>query len=198
MEQNSYTGHVLLMMAPTGSGKGTLKQHVLQTFPDMKFSVSCTTRAMREGEQDGREYHFISREAFQEKIDRGEFLEWAVFSGNLYGTLKTELLTPLKNKQVVLNEIELQGIEQIKGIIPKENRTVVYVDAGSWEDSVRRALLRAPLSEEELRMRKERYDYEVRALPHADVVIDNRDGKLESAKQALSEVVAHIFEKLAT
>jgi guanylate kinase len=197
MEGKVFTGHVLLIMAPTGSGKGTLERHVLAEFTELKFAVSCTTRAMRPGEQNNREYHFITRELFQEKIEKGEFLEWAEFSGNLYGTLKTELLTPLQSGQLVLNEIELQGIEQIKEIIPKEYRTVVYINAGSWEDSVKRALARAPMTEEELRLRKVRYDHEVKALPYADVVIDNRDGKLEDAKKALSEVVANIFQKIA-
>ena len=194
---DEFTGHVILVMAPTGSGKGTLEQHVLTCFHELLFVVSCTTRAMRPGEVQDREYHFITKEAFTEKITQGDFLEWAEFSGNFYGTLKSELVEPLQTGKVILHEIELQGIEQIKPIVPKKNRTIVYIDAGSWEDSVRRAVARAPMSEAELIMRKERYDHEVAALPYADIVIDNRDGKLDNAKQAMVEIVQNIFDNVA-
>jgi guanylate kinase len=198
MSIQGFTGHVLLIMAPTGSGKGTIEKHILQVFPELLFAVSCTTRTMRPGETQDHEYHFITRDVFQEKISRGDFLEWAEFSGNLYGTLKSELLQPLYTRKVILNEIELQGIQQIKDIVPVEHRTIVYIDAGSWDDLVRRARARAPITDEELALRKMRYDHEVLALPYADVVIDNRDGKLEDAKRALEEVVKDIFQKIAS
>lgn len=198
MNSQKFTGHVLLIMAPTGSGKGTIEKHVLSFFPELLFSVSCTTRAMRPSEVQDREYHFITKEVFEEKVDKGDFLEWAEFGGNLYGTLKSELLQPLYTGKVILNEIELQGIQQIKNIVPVEHRTIVYIDAGSWDDLVRRAKARAPITDDELALRKIRHDHEVLALPHADVVIDNRDGKLEDAKLRLEQVVKDIFQKIAS
>lgn len=196
MTHTNYTGHVLLVMAPMGSGKGTLERYAFEQYPDLLFSVSCTTRDPRPGEQDGREYHFISRDEFQAKIDNDEFLEWAEFSGNLYGTLKSELLTPLTSGKVILNEIELQGIEQIKELIPPEHRTIVYIDAGGWDGLVARALKRAPMSDEELEKRHARYQIEVAAKPHADIVIDNGDGKLESAQADFAAVVENIYTKI--
>lgn len=196
MESVKYTGHVLLLMAPMGSGKGTLERYIFTQFPDLLFSVSCTTRAPRPGERDGKEYYFISREEFETKISAGEFLEWAEFGGNLYGTLKAELLQPLENGKIILNEIELQGIEQIKKLIPAENRTIIYVEAGDWDALVRRALSRAPISEEELNKRRKRYEHEVAAKPYADVVIDNRDGKLESAQKEFVAVIENIYSKM--
>lgn len=194
---DQYSGHVLLVMAPTGSGKGTLEQHALSMYPDMLFAVSCTSRAMRPGETNGKEYHFISREEFKEKIENGDFLEWAEFGGNLYGTLKSELLTPLLNGQLILNEIELQGIEQIKKLIPATNRTIIYIEAGDWTALAERALARAPMSPEELEKRRERYAHEVAAKPYADIVIDNTDGNLEDAKTAFTKVIADIMAKLS-
>lgn len=192
---DQYTGHVLLVMGPMGSGKGTLEQHAFSVYPDMLFAVSCTSRAMRPGEENGKEYHFITRTEFEEKITAGDFLEWAEFGGNLYGTLKSELLTPLFNSQLILNEIELQGIEQIKKLIPAENRTIVYIESGDWTVLAERALARAPMSPEELEKRRERYAHEVAAKPYADIVIDNTDGNLESAKSAFVQVVADIEAK---
>lgn len=196
MSDTAYTGHVLLLMAPTGSGKGTLEKHVFQLYPEVLFAVSCTSRVMRPGEKNGREYYFISREQFAAKIEAGEFLEWAEFGGNLYGTLKAELLHPLQSGQLIINEIELQGIEQIKEIIPAADRTIVYIEAGAWEVLAKRVVERAPISPEELEKRYLRYEHEVASKPHADIVIDNTDGNLENAKRAFAEVVQNILKTL--
>lgn len=193
-----HTGHVLLLMAPMGSGKGTLEQYVFKKFPELIFAVSCTTRAPRPGETDGVEYHFITREQFESKVRNGDFLEWAEFGGNLYGTLKAELLEPLRNGQVVLNEIELQGVEQVIELLPADCRTIVYIDAGDWEALKKRALSRAPMSEAELQKRYQRYQHEIAAKPLADIVIDNRDGKLESAQEAFESIVEAIYSKINT
>ena len=194
MEQ--YKGHVILVMAPTGSGKGTLERHAFTTFSELKFAVSCTSRAIRPSELEGREYYFVTREQFEAKKNDGDFLEWAEFGGNLYGTLKSELLAPLVHGDVIINEIEIQGIDQIKEIIPRENYTIIYIDAGDWEAMERRAKGRAPMSEEEMNLRKQRYEHEVAAKPFADIVIDNRDGKLEDAKKAFIEAIETIFKQV--
>lgn len=192
-----YKGHVLLVMAPMGGGKGTLERAAFAAYPELLFSVSCTTRAPRDGEVDGREYFFISRDEFESRVAVGEFLEWAEFGGNLYGTLKSQLLQPLEAGKLIINEIELQGIEQIKELIPAANRTIVYIDAGDWEVLRARALARGPMSEEELEKRHERYLHEVKAKPHADVVINNADGNLEQATQHFLQVVADCFNKIS-
>jgi len=198
MEAMEYSGHVLLVMGGMGSGKGTLERYAFATFPQVLYAVSCTTRDPRPGEEHGKEYYFITRDVFQGKIDNGEFLEWAEFGGNLYGTLKSELLTPLVNGQLIINEIELQGIEQIKQLIPAEYRTIVYIEAGDWTDLVNRALARAPMSPEELEKRRDRYAHEVAAKPYADIVIDNTDGKLESAQEAFVSVIEEILTTIET
>lgn len=180
-------------MAPTGSGKGELVKYVKATFPEVYFSVSCTTRAMREGEAEGVNYYYLTREEFEGKIKNEEFLEWAEFGGNLYGTLKSEIVERLHDGKIVLNEIELQGVELLKPLIPEEHRTIIYIDAGGWEVSKRRALARGPMSEDELQLRYERYVKEAAAKPEADVVIENPDGKLDEAKAALGKVIADII-----
>lgn len=180
-------------MAPTGSGKSELVKYVKATFPDVYFSVSCTTRPMRDGEIDGVNYYFLTREEFQSKIERGDFLEWAEFGGNLYGTLKSEIVDRLQNGQVVLDEIELQGVEHLKPLIPEDHRTIVYIDAGGWEVSKRRVLRRGSMSEEELELRHARYLEEEKAKPEADVIIANPDGKLDEAKATFGAVITDII-----
>jgi guanylate kinase len=191
-------GHLVLIMAPTGSGKGMLIAHAQKLFPQIVTTVSCTTREKRPAEQEGVDYYYISREAFTTKIENGAFIEWAEFSGNLYGTLKSELIERLEKGQIVICEIELQGVLQLMNIIPKENRTLVYIDAGDWETLKARAQARAPISEEHLALRYERYLHEKAAQAYADKVIINQDGKIDDAKTQMVAIIESIVTDVAS
>ena len=133
MKVENVHGHLVLIMAPTGSGKGILISHIESLFPDIARTISCTTRDKRPSEHEGVDYYYSSREEFTKRIEDGKFLEWAEFSGNLYGTLKSELVERLQKGEVVLCEIELQGVLQLMELIPKEYRTLIYIEAGDWE-----------------------------------------------------------------
>jgi guanylate kinase len=155
---------------------------------------------MRPGEVDGKDYHFLSNEAFDHQIEADAFVEWAEFGGNRYGTLKSELIDRLTRGEVVITEIELQGVLQLERIIPPEHRTLLYIEAGGWDVLKARALRRAPMSEKELELRYERYLHEVRSKPLAQHVINNTDGQLEAANKKVTAIVKNIIErtKLAT
>jgi len=196
METNDIKGHLILLMAPTGSGKGSLEKHIFAEFPELVFSVSCTTREPRPGEKDGVNYHFLTKEEFQKKIDEDEFLEWAEFGGHLYGTLKSEILDRLKDGQVILNEIELQGVEALQKLIPREHLSIVYIEAGGWDVLKRRAQARAPISDEELELRHQRFVIESQWKPYADYVVENYENKLEEAKQQFADIVRSILTKV--
>ncbi len=189
-------GHLVLIMAPTGSGKGTLISYIQGIFPYIARLTSCTTREMRPGEENGVDYHFISRQEFENKIERGEFIEWAEFSSNLYGTRKSDIEKCLKNGQVVINEIDVQGVIQLQSLVPREHYTVVYIDAGDWETLKARALTRAPISEEQLELRHKRYLEEDEFKHLADFIIQNNDGQLEEAKAALHTIIENIITKV--
>ena len=198
IEQN-VTGHLVLIMAPSGSGKGYLISRIKEHFADqIKFAVSCTSRSMRAGEKEGETYHFITREAFNEMIYAGEFLEWAEFSGNLYGTLKSEIMEPLKNGEVVVREVDLQGVLAIREIIPLDNRTVIFIDAGPWDLLKKRIIARAPISAEELEMRRQRYEEESASKPYADIILNNEEGHVEKAEAELKAIITNILEKVHT
>lgn len=190
------TGHVIIVMAPTGSGKGTLMNYALEMMPDIHTTVSCTTRMMRPKEVDGKDYYFITKEEFDEKIHNGEFLEWAEYGLNRYGTLKTEILPALESGEVVLVEMEIQGVEQLHKILPKENMTVVYIEAGGWEVLKARALARAPIDEAELQKRYERYLAEIDFKQFADVVIDNSGDDFTPAKENFVSLINDIYSKI--
>lgn len=186
-------GHLILIMAPSGSGKGTLITHLRETFPQITHTISCTTRARRPQETDGVEYCFLSREQFEEKVENREFIEWAEYGGNLYGTLRADLETRLTKGELVLCEIEVQGVLQLLKLIPEQYRTVIYVDGGDWEVLKKRACDRSPLTEAELALRHERYLEETAHKGLADVVVHNQEGKLEEAKTHITVIVDNII-----
>jgi guanylate kinase len=105
---------VFVITGPSGVGKGTLIKELLQRVPNLELSVSATTRAPREGEVDGRDYHFLTPEEFDERIAAEDFLEFATYSGNLYGTLRSEVERRLSAGHSVVLEIEVQGARQVR------------------------------------------------------------------------------------
>lgn len=118
----AHVGRPLLVVvsAPSGAGKTTLCDRLLAEFPDMAYSVSCTTRPPREGEVNGRDYHFLSRAEFGAGVERGDFLEHATVHSHQYGTLKTAALDVLKTGRDVLMDIDVQGAAHIRAEIESQ------------------------------------------------------------------------------
>ena len=112
-------GTLLVVSGFSGAGKGTVLSKVLEKRTDLYYSVSFTTRAPRTGEQDGVNYHFVTREAFQERIDRGEFLEYAEYVGNFYGTSMAVIREKLDQGVDVILEIESQGAAKVRQKMPE-------------------------------------------------------------------------------
>ncbi|MFZ1074851.1 MAG: guanylate kinase [Minisyncoccia bacterium] len=189
------TGKIILVFGPSGSGKGELMRYALSLYPELRFPVSSTTRSMRPGETNGKEYHFVTREEFERERDSGQFLESAEYGGNLYGTPKREVLDALSSGHVVLHEIEMQGVQAIEKLLPKEALRTVFVDAGSWEELRARILARAPIPETELEKRKVRYEHETAYKNNADVIISNRNGELDAAKDKFSALVGSVIRE---
>jgi guanylate kinase len=105
---------VFVITGPSGVGKGTLISGLLERVPGLELSVSATTREPREGEIDGRDYHFLTPEEFDRHVEREDFLEFATYSGNRYGTLRSEVRKRLDAGQSVVLEIEVQGASQVR------------------------------------------------------------------------------------
>lgn len=191
-------GKFFLIIGPSGSGKGTLVNHLRANSGalDLVFPVSCTTREKRPGEKEGETYYFVSRDEFQKRIANDDFLEFAEYGGNLYGTLKSEIVNSLEAGQCVAREVEIQGAETILGIFPREHLFIIYIDAGPWENVERRIRGRAPISEDELILRKERFDEEITFKNKADLVIYNRDGEMKKAQQNILEEVEKVCANL--
>jgi guanylate kinase len=105
---------VFVITGPSGVGKGTLIRELCKRVPDLELSISATTREPREGEVDGRDYHFLTREEFDRRVAAEDFLEFATYSGNRYGTLRTEVEQRLAAGHSVVLEIEVQGARQVR------------------------------------------------------------------------------------
>ncbi len=119
-------GFVLVLSGPSGAGKGTLLAHLFAQRPDCVFSVSATTRPIRKGEVDGREYHFLDRATFERRRDAGEFLEWAEVHGNLYGTLRSEVDARVAAGKVVVLDVDVQGGASLRRVLPEALSIFVY------------------------------------------------------------------------
>ena len=109
----------LILSSPSGGGKTTIARMLLERRPDVGYSVSCTTRAPRPGERDGKDYYFLSTEDFEARKSRGEFAEWAVVHGNLYGTLRQEVTQVLGSGRHVIMDIDVQGARQFAQAFPE-------------------------------------------------------------------------------
>jgi guanylate kinase len=116
---------VFVITGPSGVGKGTLIAELLRRVPGLELSVSATTRGPREGEADGRDYHFLDREEFDRRARASEFLEHATYSGNRYGTLRAEVERRLADGRSVVLEIEVQGARQVRAAL--EDAVLVFI-----------------------------------------------------------------------
>jgi guanylate kinase len=125
-------GTLFVITGPSGAGKGTVLKQVIQSLDNVYFSVSATTRAPREGEQDGVHYHFLTRERFEQLIENDRFLEYARYAENYYGTPLDPVEDHLAQGHDVILEIELQGALQVKKRLPKA--VLVFIAPPSFEE----------------------------------------------------------------
>lgn len=186
-------GIFILIIGPTGSGKSTLMKHVTKLFPELVLPYSYTTRTPRKETVEGNHYKFITVGEFKEKIDAGEFLEWAVYSGNYYGTLRSEVEQELSEGKILLKEVEVQGARQIRQLLPKEQLMTVFVSSGDWVGLEARIRARAPITDEEVALRKKRYDDEITFQAEADKLILNTEGRIEEAKEEFKNLIQSVI-----
>jgi guanylate kinase len=177
--------NVYIVSAPSGSGKTTLLQSLLKTFSDLKFSVSHTTRQPRQGERNGVDYFFTERSAFREMADRGEFLEWAEYYGQLYGTSRTFVEEHVSAGRDVILDIDVNGARQVKEKI--KHAISVFIMPPSFEELERRLRARRQESDEAIQRRLEIARSEIAICRDYDYVVIN--DVLEESIKVLEAVV---------
>lgn len=185
------SGKLFLILGPSGSGKGTVISYLRKKFPQTVFPLSCTTRPPRPGEREGEVYHFLSKDEFQHKIKTGEFLEWAtVHHDNMYGTLKQPILDALAAGTMVIREVDMQGVESIKKILPKDQVVSIFITAPSWENLRGRILKRSTLPEEELTQRQKSFEREMAFSKNCDYVVMSEEGKIDEYCEKVVQIIS--------
>ena len=181
-------GRLIVVSGPSGAGKSTLIREALEAVPELAYSVSATTRAARSGEVHGEHYVFLSREEFERWIGEGKFLEWAEYSGNLYGTPEEKVEELLEAGRSVILEIELQGARQVRRKRP--DAVMVFVRAPSLEETRRRLSGRATETAEAMETRLATAVGEVAARDEFDFEVVN--GEWEQARRDMIETMENI------
>ena len=164
---------LIIITGPSGVGKGTVVKELLDRNKDIWLSISATTRNPRIGEKDGENYYFISDEKFKDMIDKKEFLEWAQFAGNYYGTPLSTVNEKIEKGFIVLLEIEVEGAKQIKEKFPEA--LSIFLLPPSKEELEKRIRNRGTEKEEAIDRRLSRANYEIASSDQFDFVLTNHD-----------------------
>lgn len=189
-------GGLLVLASPSGGGKSTLKERLIREFPELRFSVSATTRPPRPGEVDGRDYHFLSDPEFDRKLREGEFLEWeTVYAGSRYGTLRSEVENIIENGYFSLLDIDVNGAERIKELFGP-NALTLYIRPPSIDALHERLLARGTDTPEQIAQRLERASMEMEKASRFDVTVINDE--LERAYAELSGIVRNFTARRGT
>src|SRR5450755_534804 len=166
-----YPGNLFAIAAPSGAGKSSLVQALLQVDSHLVVSISHTTRPPRGQDQQGREYHFVDDKTFRSMIDAGEFVEWAEVHGHLYGTSRGAIEDRITGGHDVLLEIDWQGALQIKRLFP--NAVLIFILPPSWDELLQRLQRRGEDASEVIARRMGDARIEVSEARHFDFVIIN-------------------------
>jgi guanylate kinase len=173
---------LLVLSSPSGGGKTSIAKSLLQARDDLGYSVSATTRPIRNGEQEGVDYYFLTREEFLRRIDAGEFLEWATYAGHYYGTLRSEIDRIFARGHTAVLDVEIEGARQIRESFP--NSLHVFVLPPSAEVLVGRLADRNTELPAVIRERITRAADELAAVAEYDYAIFNEDLVLAVAQVA--------------
>lgn len=179
---------MFVISGPSGAGKGTVIALVKRRLANLATSVSATTRASRPGELDGREYHFIDRSSFERGVAAGDFLEWVEYSGNLYGTLRSEVQDRLAGGDDVILEIELVGARAVRAALA--DAIAVFIAPPSMAELSQRLRGRGTETDEAIARRLQIAETEVAAAGEFEYVVINED-----AGRAAAEVAAIIEDR---
>ena len=179
-------GKLIVIAAPSGCGKTTIAKAILKKYPAMLFSVSATTRPIRDGEVNGKDYFFLTKAQFEERIRTGDLVEWEEIFGNYYGTLKSEIRRALEQGHVMLFDVDVKGALSIRRHFPFDS-VLLFIQPPSFEILKQRLENRNTENPETLKRRLERVPMEMEQGPQFDFQIVNDD--LQTAVNEVDEIV---------
>ena len=193
-----WKGFILVLSAPSGTGKTTIRKGVVEKSQDVVYSVSATTRPKREGEEDGVDYVFLSEDEFKHRLDQGDFAEWTQYQGFLYGTLRKTLVDALSNEKVIISVVEVGGARNLKKIFSKDCATV-FIAPPSIEVLEKRLKARRTDSRDVIKRRLNAGRKEMENIAEYDYVIVNENLHDSILRiQAIIEAERHRTKRLIT
>lgn len=178
-------GNVIVISAPSGTGKTTICRKLLKINKNLTFSVSYTTRPKRRNEIDGRDYFFVSKEKFLKMIKNNEFLEWAKVYKNYYGTSKKQVIKTINSGKDILLDIDVQGGKNIKKVFPEG--IFIFLLPPSWNELKNRLKKRAQNSIQEINYRLENVEHELKYIKYYDYILINDN--LESTVKIINNII---------
>jgi len=187
-KQNS--GKVIVIVAPSGAGKTTIAKRLLEEFPQLKFSVSATTRAPRADEIYGKDYYFLTDQEFDERIENNEFLEWEYYSGNRYGTLRSEVDKLMEKGYFPLLDVEVKGALNVQELYDSD-AVSIFIKPPSMEELANRLSERGSETNKSLERRLNRAEEEMSYADRFDYAVVNDD--LETAYAEVKEILESLI-----
>ncbi len=182
--------HLIVISAPSGAGKTTVAHHLLARFPQLRFSVSATTRPQRPGEVHGKDYFFLSRQEFEAAIRAGDLVEYEEIFGHLYGTLRSQVEEALRRGEFLLFDVDVKGALSLRRAYPEET-FLIFIAPPSMEELERRLRQRGTETEEQIRQRLQRAAIELGYQEAFDVVIRNE--RLEETLRQAELIVSQLL-----
>jgi guanylate kinase len=181
--------NLIILSAPSGTGKTTLCKSIQKVFPEIKWSISYTTRLRRANENDGQDYNFISREGFEKLIKDRKLAEWENVHGALYGTVKKTLIGIIEKSKFLLLELDVKGALKLKKMYPK-NTFSIFIIPPTYEDLKKRLISRNTETEQVINIRLKRFKEEIKYKSKFDYVMYN--DKLSVAVNEVIKIVKKI------
>ena len=180
-------GLLVIISAPSGAGKDTVIDRLVQWMPDVVMYVTATSRKPRPGEVEGKHYYFYSPEKFREEIEGGNFLEWSIVHGEFKGVRRDVLGQTLRDHKIVIVKPDPQGMRKIKSQLPEA--LTVFIMPPSVEALQKRLTLRGTETPEQLQVRLRNAEIEMAATPEYDYVVVNEDGKIDQTVEQIADII---------
>jgi guanylate kinase len=182
---------LLVLSSPSGGGKTTVAKHLLSTFTNLRFSISATTRSKRPNEIDGKDYFYLSKEEFNEKVKNDELVEYEEIFGNYYGTLKSEISNSINSSFNLIFDVDVKGALSIKRAFPEES-LLIFLSPPNKETLAKRLKGRETETENQINTRLQRAEMELSQADKFDFIIinDNLEQTLAKAEAITKEYLA--------